>query len=242
MTVPALVGLAAALALWPVPCGAGAARWSAMRPSAAAASGPPLDTRWERPRRWLFAAAGAGAVVLLLGGVVGLAAGAAAGVLVERFLRSRAPDDAAADRAARVRDLPAACDLLGVCLAAGLPVEGALEAVGSAVGGPLGDSLRWVAALSRLGAEPRRAWVEAPTELGALARVLVRAGESGATVAGALRTLAAESRATARATTEAAVQLAGVWVLAPLGACFLPAFLCLGVAPLVLGIADDVFG
>ena len=28
------------------------------------------------------------------------------------------------------RDLPVACDLLGVCLAAGMPVEGALEAVG----------------------------------------------------------------------------------------------------------------
>jgi hypothetical protein len=38
------------------------------------------------------------------------------------------------------------------------------------------------------------------------------------------------------------VQRAGVWVLAPLGACFLPAFVCLGVAPLVLGIAADVFG
>ena len=97
--------------------------------------------------------------------------------------------------------------------------------------------LRSVAALSRLGADPRRAWAEAPPELAALGRVLVRAGESGATVAGSLRTLAAESRATARAATQAAVQRAGVWVLAPLGACFLPAFVCLGVAPLVLGIA-----
>jgi hypothetical protein len=38
------------------------------------------------------------------------------------------------------------------------------------------------------------------------------------------------------------VRRAGVWVLAPLGLCFLPAFLCLGVVPLVLGIAADVFG
>ena len=70
----------------------------------------------------------------------------------------------------------------------------------------------------------------------------MRAGESGATVAGSLRTLAADSRAAARAATQAAVRAAGVWVLAPLGACFLPAFVCLGVAPLVLGIAADVFG
>ena len=41
---------------------------------------------------------------------------------------------------------------------------------------------------------------------------------------------------------EAAVRRAGVWVLAPLGVCFLPAFLCLGVVPMVLGIAADVFG
>jgi pilus assembly protein TadC len=161
---------------------------------------------------------------------------------VERVLRARAPDVEAENRVLLVRDLPAACDLLGVCLAAGLPVEAALEAVGGAVGGPLGAHLRSVAALFRLGADPRRAWVEAPPELAGLGRVLVRAGESGAAVAGSLRTLAAESRAAARAATQAAVQRAGVWVLAPLGACFLPAFVCLGVAPLVLGIAGDVFG
>ena len=42
--------------------------------------------------------------------------------------------------------------------------------------------------------------------------------------------------------TEAAVRRAGVWVLAPLGACFLPAFVCLGVVPLVIGIAGDALG
>ena len=57
-----------------------------------------------------------------------------------------------------------------------------------------------------------------------------------------LRRLADDARVTGRADTAAAVQRAGVWVLAPLGLCFLPAFLCLGVAPLVLGIAADVFG
>jgi pilus assembly protein TadC len=38
------------------------------------------------------------------------------------------------------------------------------------------------------------------------------------------------------------VQRAGVRVLAPLGLCFLPAFVCLGVVPLVIGIAGDVLG
>ena len=243
----ALVVLAAALALWPTVDGAGATRWAALRAAAQGvpqppAPGPPPDVRRERLRRWVLAAALGAAGALLVGGAAGAVAGGVLTVGVERVLRARAPDEEAGDRALLVRDLPAACDLLGVCLSAGLPVEGALEAVGGALGGPLGEQLRSVAALSRLGADPRRSWSEVPAELAGLGRVLVRAGESGATVAGSLRTLAAESRASVRAATQAAVQRAGVWVLAPLGACFLPAFVCLGVAPLVLGIADDVFG
>jgi pilus assembly protein TadC len=114
--------------------------------------------------------------------------------------------------------------------------------VGTTVPAPLGPRLRDVAALYRLGAEPRQAWEHVPAELAALGRVLVRAGESGSAVVPALRSLAADSRTAARAQTDAAVRRAGVWVLAPLGACFLPAFLCLGVVPLVLGIASGVFG
>lgn len=244
----ALLVLAAALALWPTGGGAGAARWAALRATAdqavprLPAPGPPPDAGRERLRRWVLAAALGGAGALLVGGAAGAVAGGVLAVGVERVLRARGTDADDGDRVLLVRDLPAACDLLGVCLSAGLPVEGALEAVGGAVGGPLGEQLRSMAALSRLGADPRRAWAEAPAELAGLGRVLVRAGESGATVAGSLRTLAAESRAAARAGTQAAVQRAGVWVLAPLGACFLPAFVCLGVAPLVLGIAEDVFG
>jgi pilus assembly protein TadC len=182
------------------------------------------------------------AVGVLIGGVVG--AGAALGVTfgAARLLRSRDPGDERAVRAALLADLPGACDLLAVCLAAGMPVSGALAAVGAATGAPLGPALRGVATLYRLGAEPRRAWADVPGELSGLGRVLVRAGESGSSVVSALRALAADSRASARAAAGAAVQRAGVWVLAPLGACFLPAFVCLGVVPLVLGIAGDVFG
>jgi hypothetical protein len=123
-----------------------------------------------------------------------------------------------------------------------MPVGGALAAVAAVVPAPLGPQLGTVAALYGLGAEPRRSWADVPAELAPLGRVLVRAGESGSSVAAALRALAADSRTTARAAAEAAVRTAGIWVLAPLGLCFLPAFVCLGVVPLVLGIAGDVFG
>lgn len=245
---PALLALAAALLVWSPRDALAARRARALRPSSPVA--PALRTSGHAgsgeassgARRWgLAGVAGLGAW-LLVGGTTGLLAGAALVVAGERALRRAEPDTDAEVRTARVRELPGACDLLAVLLSAGVPVGAALAAVGEAVPVPLGAELRNVAALHRLGAEPRRAWADAPPELGSLGRALVRAGESGSAVAPALRALAADSRATARAATEAAVRRAGVWVLAPLGVCFLPAFLCLGVVPLVLGIAAEVFG
>jgi pilus assembly protein TadC len=189
----------------------------------------------------VLAGAAAAAVALLVGGATGLLAGGVVAVAGERVLRRAAPDPRRTTRMALLRDLPAACDLLAVCLAAGLPVGGALAAVGEADPGPVGEQLRRVAALYRLGAQPHRAWEEVPEELAGLGRTLVRAGESGAAVAPSLRSLAADGRATVRNEAEAAVRRAGIRVLAPLGACFLPAFVCLGIVPLVLGIAGDVF-
>ena len=191
--------------------------------------------------RVLLAGSAGLAVGLLIGGPAGWIAGGAVAVGSGRLVRRSGTDGARALRASLIRDLPAVCDLLAVCLAAGLPVGGALTAVGDADTGPVGEQVRRVAALYRLGAEPRRAWEGVPEELTALGRTLVRADESGAAVVPGLRSLAADGRAVARSDAEAAVRRAGIWVLAPLGACFLPAFVCLGVVPLVLGIAGDVF-
>ena len=158
---------------------------------------------------------------------------------LERLLRrSGAPPE---DGEQLARDLPVACDLLAVCLQAGTPVGTAVATVADSVPGPLGERLAAVGGLYRLGAAPQRAWAGVPPPVDALARTVVRAGESGSSVVPALQRLAADLRGSARSRTEAAVRRAGVWVLAPLGLCFLPAFLCLGVVPLVLGIAADVF-
>ena len=40
----------------------------------------------------------------------------------------------------------------------------------------------------------------------------------------------------------AAAERAGVLIAGPLGLCFLPAFICVGVVPVVIGLAGDVFG
>jgi pilus assembly protein TadC len=246
VTAGAAVALAAALLLWVPPGSARRYRLQAVMHSAA----PRRPVRWSRwapsgppgpVRRGVEAGAGAVVVFLLLGGgLVAALAGAGTGVALERLLRRSGP---APDDGGRLsRDLPVACDLLAVCLSAGTPVGAALAAVGGAVPGPLGERLTEVGALYRLGAAPRRAWSGVPPPVDALARTVVRAGESGSTVVPALQRLAADLRSSDRSGTEAAVRRAGVWVLAPLGLCFLPAFLCLGVVPLVLGIAADVFG
>jgi pilus assembly protein TadC len=236
----ALALVAAATVLWPSQRAVVAARTRASSRVGVAATGSrePAGTR----TRWLLAGAAGLAVALLVGNGWGVVAGGAVAVAADRLLRRETPDATAREQAALAHDLPGICDLLAVCLAAGLPVPGALSAVAEAVPEPAGPRLRTVAARLRLGAAPREAWSGAPAGLAALGRVLVRAGESGSAAVPALRALAADARAAARTATEAAVRRAGVWVLAPLGACFLPAFVCLGVVPLVLGIAGDVFG
>jgi pilus assembly protein TadC len=40
----------------------------------------------------------------------------------------------------------------------------------------------------------------------------------------------------------AAAERAGVLIAGPLGLCFLPAFVCLGIVPVVAGLAGEVFG
>lgn len=214
------------------------------RALAAAARAPAVAPSGEAPpdprRRWLLAGAAAVAVAVLVGGPAGVVAGAAVAAGLERLLRRSSDAGARRARSALEDELPVACDLLAVCLTAGLPVAGALAAVAGALPGPLGAELASVAGRYRLGAAARAAWAGVPGPLAPLGRVLARAGESGSTVVPALHGLAADRRAALRAGTEARVRTAGVWVLAPLGACFLPAFVCLGVAPVVLGIAADV--
>ncbi|WP_299955900.1 type II secretion system F family protein [uncultured Modestobacter sp.] len=242
MTAVAVAALAGALLLWAPAADVRRDRLAAVapRPQPAAARTRAPDRPPGTARRWsMAAAAGAGALLLLGGGLPAAVLAVGATVLAERLLRraGASPDDE--ERLAR--DLPVACDLLAVCLTAGTPVGAAVAAVGGSVAGPLGERLVAVGGLYRLGAAPRRAWAGAPPPVDALARVVVRAGESGSAVAPALQRLAGDLRSSQHSRVEAAVRRAGVWVLAPLGLCFLPAFLCLGVVPLVLGIAADVF-
>lgn len=140
-----------------------------------------------------------------------------------------------------------AFDLLAACLRAGLPVAVAARAVASTAPPELGAALLRVADLLALGADQPAAWRRAAQEAGsadvqALARLAARSARSGACLADAVSELAGHCRAAVEDAAAARAERAGVLIGGPLGLCFLPAFLCLGIVPVVIGLATRVLG
>lgn len=196
---------------------------------------PSTTPDWTLPA---LAAAGAGcAAVLLVGGPYGgvLGAGLAIGTwLVVRRLET----PAARRRRERLEaSLPHAVDLITVCLAAGRAPGPALELVAETVDGPLREELELVVTRLRLGADPLAVWttLAGHAQLGRLGRCLARAAETGASVTDATARLAADLRRDARSRVEARARAVGVKAALPLGACMLPAFVLVGVVPIVAG-------
>ncbi|MEV5412473.1 type II secretion system F family protein [Thermopolyspora sp. NPDC052614] len=182
------------------------------------------------------------AVAIGVGGVPGVVAGMAVAAVVVTVMRRREPADARRRRERLLADLPFAVEMLVACLRAGQPTRSAVEAVAGAVGGPLGEGLASVGRRLMLGADPGEAWAAMAAEpsLAPLARAMTRAALSGAPVADVLIRLAADARQEARARSTAAARRVGVRAVAPLGMCFLPAFVCLGIVPVIAGLASQV--
>jgi Flp pilus assembly protein TadB len=182
------------------------------------------------------------AVALVVGGAVGAAVGVAAAVAAGRLIPRLEPAGARRRRQDRAAELPLTLDLLGVCLRAGMPLVAALETVADALPGPFSEDLRVVAGLQRLGAAPAAAWAEltSDADLAPVARVVARSAESGSRLAAAFDRLAADRRSALASAGLARSRTAGVVAMAPLGLCFLPAFVCLGIAPIVLSLFGEV--
>jgi len=140
-----------------------------------------------------------------------------------------------------------ALDLLAACLRAGLPVAAAARAVAPAAPVALGAALYRAADLLALGADPPVAWRRAARAAGssdveALARLAGRSARSGAALAGGVAELAGQCRDGAADAAAARAERAAVLIGGPLGLCFLPAFVCLGIVPVVIGLATRVLG
>jgi len=212
------------------------APWSA---AGIRAADPADRKRLERPLRIVTGVLAGVVCWALLGGSLGAVLGVLAGVAVFRSSGRLGQAERRRRDARRIADLPIAVDLLAACLRGGTPWSEAIEAVAEAVGGPLGEELQGVAVQIRLGADPALAWLtlaEEPT-LAPLARTVVRAVRSGAPPAASLTRLARDQRRAARSAAAARARVAGIKALLPLGTCFLPAFVLLGIVPAIAGIA-----
>lgn len=212
------------------------------------------------PRDWVEVVVPQGAeprrpvgVVVALGAVVGLLAGLMGGVVFGctvgsaaafALLRVRGRRQRPRGSGASVgRQLPAALDLLAACLAAGAAPAQAFAAVGEAFDGEVGIVLSAIARLVMLGAPVENAW---STCLGdprwaPVARAVIRAHHSGAALTDVLVRLADDRRRALRTDAQAAAERAGIAVVLPLGACFLPAFVLVGVVPVVAGFAHALW-
>lgn len=197
----------------------------------------PVRASSEFPRRLLVsAAAGVGVAVVLPGALaplLGLAGAVAAWIVVGR---AESPQTRRS-RAEVRRDLPHVVNLLAAALGSGAAPGEALEVVTTALPGAAVDRLAPVRNRLALGVDPGRAWgtLVGDPELAPLARTWVRAHETGAPVVASMLRLADDLTRSSRAEVESRARSVGVKAAVPLGVCLLPAFLLIGIVPVVAG-------
>jgi Flp pilus assembly protein TadB len=192
----------------------------------------------EDPRQRLAACVAAcGVAGWLAAGLVGAVLGVPVGVGLSWWVSRLESPSQAREREEISRDMPLAADLVCACVLVGRPVDEALRLVSAALGGALGTRLDRVTARLSLGSDPLTEWrrLAADPQLGALARTMVRALESGAPVGGALSRLADDRRRERRTQTQLRARKVGVRAAGPLAACFLPAFMLIGIVPTIAG-------
>ena len=173
---------------------------------------------------------------VVFGGTVGLVLGAAGAAVSWRALEHLESPATVRRRQELERDLPAAVQLLGACLVAGSAMTTALASVAGAMPGAVGDELELLRRRLQWATDPASVWRSVDGPLEALGRTMARAHESGASVQHAVARLAGDLRGAARARADARARTIEVRAAAPLGLCFLPAFVLLGVVPMAAGL------
>lgn len=224
-----MAGLAVAglvLAVWPA------------RPVLEAPATTATGSRAPRRRLVWSVLAGLAGVTWVRGGP-GLLLGAVLAGAVWWWTGRAEPAGVRRARARARAELPHLVLLLGAALGAGAAPAPALEMVCRAFPGAAAARLGPVTARLALGADPALVWADlsADPELGPLGRCLARAQATGAPVAEAVTQLGRELATERRALSQDLARTVGVRAALPLGGCLLPAFLLLGVVPVVAGLA-----
>ena len=139
-------------------------------------------------------------------------------------------------------DGPLLVDLLTSALAGGAQPAAALQAVVDALALDSTAPLAQVSARLLLGADAAVAWTPLLDDESwrPLALTMCRAAASGTRSTEPLHALARDLRAQHRATATETARAAVVRAVLPLGVCFLPAFVLLGIVPALVGLASSV--
>lgn len=133
------------------------------------------------------------------------------------------------------------CALVAAAVRSGLDVRSALEHVGRVAEGDA-VALRDVAAALTGGMPWTDAWALAPARMWSLGRSLRPAWERGSSPIDALDALADATLAKARSSGDAAAAELGVRLSLPLALCLLPAFVLVGIVPLLIAVGGAVIG
>ncbi|MBE7325433.1 type II secretion system F family protein [Nocardioides sp. Y6] len=188
---------------------------------------------------------GAGAALgVVVGGPGPAAIGWGAAIAAAAWWAVRRAPRAAARRADRAvaADLPFLVLLLAAGLRAGGSADVALRAAQQACPGPAAERLRPLTARLAWGVDPAEVWADLALDpaLGALGRRLGRSHRTGVSVADAVADLATELAVRRRSEVEDLARGVGVRAALPLGLCLLPAFLLLGIVPVVAGLIGQL--
>lgn len=181
---------------------------------------------------WGFYTSGTPGVVCASLGVLAWVAGIAS---CRRILaRCRRADAGGGDT-----DAALACDLIASALACGASIPRALDALADACAQ---EPLAWTASSLRLGATWEQAWEEAPAWADPLRDALEASWTAGTAPEGMLARCASWERRTRLVDAKTRAEELSVRLVGPLGAFFLPAFLLLGIAPLLAHLMGTVAG
>lgn len=144
-----------------------------------------------------------------------------------------------ADASGGDTDAALACDLIASALACGASIPRALDALADACAQ---DSLAWTASSLRLGATWKEAWEDAPAWAGPLRDALEASWTAGTAPEGMLARCSSWERRARLVDAKTRAEELSVRLVGPLGAFFLPAFLLLGIAPLLAHLMGTVTG
>ena len=201
-----------------------------------------VDRDWLRRWRPLWALLCGAAAAAFVGGPVGLAAAPVAAATTWLVIERSEPAQVRRTRDLARRDLPHVVGLLADALRSGQPPDDALGVVAGALPGPAAARLAEVVPRLRLGVDPTQVWADlsADPALGPLGRALARAHRTGAPVVPAVERLADELTRSARSEVEDRARAVGVKAAVPLGLCLLPAFVVIGIVPVVAGLLTSL--